>query len=170
VTNRNRCMPKINPLLRTLLHIPIYLYRWKLGWMLGKRFLLLTHTGRRTARRHETVLEVMEYRPAATEFVVMSGFGPTADWFQNIQVGPASVEVGRIRFSAAHRILGEGEAVAVVQQYERRNRFIGTIVRSVLRRLLGWNYTGTDSDRHRLVAQLPLVAFRPTQVMLPGQK
>ena len=27
--------------------------------------------------------------------------------------------------------------------------------------LFGWPYRGSDADRRRLVAQLPLVAFRP---------
>ena len=30
------------------LRAPVYLYRWRLGWLLGKRFVLLTHIGRRT--------------------------------------------------------------------------------------------------------------------------
>jgi hypothetical protein len=35
-------------LFRHLLRAPVYLYRWRLGPLFGKRFLLLTHTGRRT--------------------------------------------------------------------------------------------------------------------------
>jgi hypothetical protein len=41
---------------------PVSLYRLHLGWLLGHRFLLLTHTGRRSGLRRQTVLEVMEYR------------------------------------------------------------------------------------------------------------
>jgi deazaflavin-dependent oxidoreductase (nitroreductase family) len=155
---------KLSPLLRILFHAPIYLYQWKLGWMLDKRFLLLTHIGRRTSKPHQAMLEVIEYRSAGPEFVVMSGFGRSAEWLRNIEVGPAYVEVGTDRFTASHRLLEEDEAVAVVQRYEQRNRFIGAVVRSVLSRLLGWKYGGSASDRHRLVAQLPLLAFRPKQV------
>jgi hypothetical protein len=34
---------------------------WHLEWLFGERSLLLTHTGRRTGLRRQTVLEVVEY-------------------------------------------------------------------------------------------------------------
>ena len=52
--------------------------------MLGHRFLLLIHVGRRTGLRRHTVLEVMEYRREGPEAVVMSAFGRNADWLRNI--------------------------------------------------------------------------------------
>ena len=59
-------------------------------WLLGNRFLLLIHIGRRTRRRRETVLEILEFRKEAPEMVVMSGFGHNANWLRNDQgVGPA---------------------------------------------------------------------------------
>ncbi len=71
--------------LRHLLRAPVYLYRWRLGALFGKRFLLLTHTGRRTGVHHQTVLEVMEYREEGPEAVVMSGFGRNSDWLRDIE-------------------------------------------------------------------------------------
>jgi deazaflavin-dependent oxidoreductase (nitroreductase family) len=153
-------------LLWFLFRIPIYLYRWHLGWhlgwLLGHRFLLLVHTGRRTGLRRETVLEVLEYRKQTSEAVVMSGFGPNSDWLRNIEATPGEeVVVDSRHFVAAHRFLGEQEAVTVMQGYEQRNRWMAPVVRGVLSSLLGWKYQGSDSDRHRLVRQLPLIAFRP---------
>src|SRR5579872_6864271 len=84
---------------------PVSLYRLHLGWLLGRRFLLLTHTGRRTGLRRQTVLEVMEYRSDGPEAVVMSGFGPQANWLRNIQAAPGpEIVIGRHRFIAAHRL------------------------------------------------------------------
>lgn len=104
----------------------------------------------------------MEYRNEGPEAVVMSGFGPHADWLRNIAANPVTeVVIGRQRFAAVYRILGEEEALRVVGGYEQRHRFMAPIVRSVLSRLLGWRYRGSEGDRRRLVAQLPLVAFRP---------
>jgi deazaflavin-dependent oxidoreductase (nitroreductase family) len=144
-----------------LLHAPVYLYRWRLGWLLGRRFLLLTHTGRRTGLRRQTVLEVMDYRKEGPEAVVMSGFGRDADWFRNIEAtSPAEVDIGTQHFNAAHRILSIAEAAEVLRLYEQRNRIMTPIVRKVLSRLLGWRYTGSDEERTRVVEQLPLVAFR----------
>ena len=149
-------------MLRGLFRAPIYLYRWRCGRLLGRRFLLLVHIGRRTGLCRETVLEVIEYRDNGPEVVVMSAFGPKAGWLRNIQATPgAEVVIGSRRFTAAHRILGADEAVRVIAGYEQRNRLVAPIIRAVLSRLLGWRYVGSDLDRRWLVAHLPLVAFRP---------
>ena len=150
------------PVTRRLFRAPVFLYHWRLGWLLGHRFLLLVHIGRRTGRRHETVLEVMEYRASSREAVVMNAFGRDSGWRRNIEAGPgAAVIVGRDRFVAVHRVLDIDEAAAVVARYERRNRFMAPIVRLGLRWLSGCAYDGSDGGRRRLVAQLPLIAFWP---------
>ena len=148
--------------LRCVFQAPVYLYHWNGGWLLGHRFLLLTHIGHRSGRQRETVLEVLEYRADGPELIVMSGFGTGADWFRNIKAAPEpEIHIGRQHFVAVYRILPAHEAALVIKGYERRNRRLAPIVRAVLRRLLGWRYTGTDDDRRRLVAQLPIIAFRP---------
>lgn len=156
-------MPPVpGPLARRLLRAPVWLYEHDAGWLLGERFLLLTHVGRRTGRRYETVLEVVGSDRATGEVVVMAGFGRAANWFRNIQAQPAvEVAVGRRRFRPAHRVLGDDEAAAVLDGYERRNHLIAPVVRRVLSRLVGWHYDGSEAARRRLVAELPLVAFRP---------
>ncbi|MGB7586712.1 MAG: nitroreductase family deazaflavin-dependent oxidoreductase [Terriglobales bacterium] len=141
---------------------PIYFYRWRLGWLFGKRLLLLTHTGRRTGRRRQTVLEIVEYRRDGPEVVVVNGFGPDCDWLRNIEAkGGEEVAVGSQHFLAWHRFLGEEEAIRVIEGYERRNRFMAPIIRAGFTWLLGWPYDGGENDRRRLVSQLPLLAFRP---------
>jgi len=153
---------KRNGPLRWFLHAPVYIYRWHLGSLLGKRFLLLTHIGRHTGLRRQTVLELMEYREKGPEAVVMSGFGPNSDWLRNIQARSGEeVDIGSRHFPATHRFLGDEEAMAVVKSYERRNRLVAPLVRDVLSRLLGWQYSGSEADRRRLIEQLPLIAFRP---------
>jgi deazaflavin-dependent oxidoreductase (nitroreductase family) len=152
----------VNSILRGLLRAPAYLYRLRCGWLFGHRFLLLIQVGRRTGFAHHTVLEILEYRPEGPEVVVMSAFGPKADWLRNIEARPiAEVVVGTRRFTADFRVLGPEEAAQVIAGYERRNRIVALVIRLVLSRLLGWRYHGSDSDRRRLVAQLPLIAFRP---------
>ena len=148
--------------LRYLLRAPVCLYHWKLGRLLGYRFLLLTHTGRYTGRRHETVLEVVQYRKVLREAVVMSGFGRNSDWLLNIQAKPDfEVIIGAHRYKAQYRLLGEEEAVQVFRDYERKNHLIYPVVRYVLSRLLKWQYRGSDADIRNLVSQLPLLAFWP---------
>lgn len=47
-------------LLRLGFRLPIWLYRLNLGWILGERFLLLTHTGRKSGLVRQTVIEVYD--------------------------------------------------------------------------------------------------------------
>ena len=74
-------------LLRFGLHLPTWLYRLHLGWLLGQRFLMLLHTGRTTGRIHCTVVEVVSHEGSLT-FYVVSGWGRKADWYRNIHQQP----------------------------------------------------------------------------------
>ncbi len=149
--------------LRGLLRAPVILYRAHLGWLLGQRFLLLTHTGRRTGREYRTVVEVVDFLPSSGEYVVMSGFGRSADWLRNLMAGGGrQVTVGGRRFVPQVRELGEDEAVSVLADYEHRHRLAALLLAPVLSRLLGWRYTGSEGARRRLARELPLVALRPS--------
>jgi deazaflavin-dependent oxidoreductase (nitroreductase family) len=146
---------------RFIFHLPTHLYDWHAGWLLDHRLLRLTHRGRKSGRRYQTVLEVVGSDSATDEVIVMSGFGPSADWFQNLHVAPAEeIAIGCRRFRPQHRILEETEAIAVLADYERRNRLIAPTVRRGLTWLAGWSYDGSDAARARLVQQLPMVGFR----------
>ncbi len=149
---------------RYFFRAPVYLYRWHLGWLLGHRLLLLTHTGRRSGLRRHTVLEVVDYRKPGPEVVVASAFGQKSDWLQNIEAKPdEEVTIGSQHFAASHRFVGEEEAVRTIERYEYRNRFIAPVVRAGLSWVAGWPYRSRDEDRRRLVRQLPLIAFRPRE-------
>jgi deazaflavin-dependent oxidoreductase (nitroreductase family) len=150
------------PVLRRLLRAPVLLYGAGLGPLLGQRFLMLTHVGRRSGRVYRTVVEVVGRLPHEDAYVVMAGFGHSAGWLRNLQAGGGrEVAVGRRRFRPSVRELGEEEASATLASYERRNRLAAPVVRVVLSRLVGWRYTGTGPERARLVRELPLVALSP---------
>jgi deazaflavin-dependent oxidoreductase (nitroreductase family) len=141
------------------------LYRNGFGWLLGHRFLRLSHTGRRSGRTFHVVLEVVRYDEATGEATVVSGFGQTADWLRNLRAGgPVAVDFGRGARPAAYRVLGLEEAVEVYAAYERRNVLIAPLVRWTLTALLGWRYDGSAGARRRMAAELPLVALRPRRV------
>ena len=48
---------------RWLFRMPIGLYRLRLGWLLGDRFLLLHHTGRKSGLPRQAVVEVVTREP-----------------------------------------------------------------------------------------------------------
>jgi deazaflavin-dependent oxidoreductase (nitroreductase family) len=146
---------------------PRVLYAIHAGRLLGHRFLLLHHRGRRTGRRHATVLEVLSWDGNSREAVVMSGLGRSAQWLRNVlTTGSAEIEIGSERFPARVRELGPAEAAAVLADYERRNRIAAPLVRRMLARLAGFDYDGSELARRRLVSRLPFVAF--TQQRAPG--
>ena len=153
---------RIGPFTGRLLRAPTRLYDWHLGLLLGRRFLRLTHVGRRTGQEHQTMLEVIGKRPSDDEFIVIAGLGRSAQWYRNVSAHEAvEVAVGRQRFRPDHRVLGEDEAIAVLATYEQANRILAPVVRRVLSWLVGWSYDSSEQSRRRLVAELPLVAFRP---------
>jgi deazaflavin-dependent oxidoreductase (nitroreductase family) len=144
------------------LRAPTVLYDWNLGWLLGRRFLRLTHRGRRSGRCYQTMLEVIGEDIDRNELFVMVGLGRSAQWYRNLVAGGAvEVAIGRERFSPAYRELEPVEATAVLGDYERRNRVATPIVRVMLSRLVGWRYDGTPSARQRLVSERPILALRP---------
>jgi deazaflavin-dependent oxidoreductase (nitroreductase family) len=140
------------------LRLPIYLYRLNLGWLLGHRFLLLVHRGRKTGQLHQAVLEVVLYDPTIRESVVVSAWGEEADWYCNLQKCPAiEVRTGRESYEPLQRFLSPEEAHAALADYERRHPWAA--------RILGWLFdqplTGSQRSRRALAESMQLVAFRP---------
>lgn len=155
----------VGPVTRAVFKTPSRLYDAHAGWLLGHRFLRLTHHGRVSGREYRTVLEVVGHLQQTGEYVVVSGLGKSSDWFRNIQATPAvRIEIGRSDFAPVQRVLEPGEAVAVLADYEQSSRLLASIVRVVLSRLLGWRYDSSDEAKARLAAELPFVAFRPRAV------
>lgn len=149
--------------LTRVLAAPTYLYDWDAGWLLGRRFLRLTHEGRRSGRVYRTMLEVVGEDRVVGEVFVMAGLGRSAQWYRNVRAGHAlEIAIGRERFRPSCREPDSAEAANVLAAYERRNRLLAPVLRLVLSRLVGWRYDGSPAGRQRLVAELPLVAFRPT--------
>ncbi|MFL7870015.1 MAG: nitroreductase family deazaflavin-dependent oxidoreductase, partial [Anaerolineales bacterium] len=67
--------------LRFGLRLPIWLYRLRLGWLLGDRFLMLTHTGRKSGLPRHVVIEVVQHDKETDTYYVVSGWGEKSDWY-----------------------------------------------------------------------------------------
>lgn len=97
---------------RALVRAPIWLYRLRLGFLLGHRILLLEHRGRRTGVPRYTVLEVID-RPRPGSYVVAAGFGRRAQWCRNVLADPrVRISVGIHRGVEARAIPLSGPAVS----------------------------------------------------------
>src|SRR5690348_10300525 len=107
--------------LRLAFKLPIALYWLRLGWVVGHRFLRVTHRGRRSGRAYRTVLEVVRYDRASRESVVVAGFAH-ADWLRNIQASPAlEVRTGTDRYTPTQRLLEADERFGVLARFQHEH-------------------------------------------------
>jgi deazaflavin-dependent oxidoreductase (nitroreductase family) len=144
--------------LRVLLRLPILLYRLHLGWLLGHRFLLLTHIGRKSGLPRHTVLEVVRYTRESRVCIVASGWGEKAQWLKNIIARPdVQVTLGRQTYRARAQRMPRGEAAQAFREYARRHPWA---MQHLARLMLGIAYQGLEDDFVRLAVQVPLVELR----------
>ncbi|MBO0840003.1 MAG: nitroreductase family deazaflavin-dependent oxidoreductase [Sciscionella sp.] len=107
--------------LRLVFKAPVWLYRARLGWLLGNRFVYFAHVGRRTGARRETVVEVV--RHDADEITVVSGYGERADWYRNLKAAPPlEVRLGSHRYlHPDRRFLTDEQAINALADYANRH-------------------------------------------------
>ena len=133
------------------------LWRYRLGWLAGHSLLVLTHVGRRTGRRHRTVLYVQRSDRQTHEATVVSVWGES-QWLRNIRADPAvCVEIGLQRYVPAQRFLSTDEIFAIEKRFRRRHR----IVAWGQAKLMGWPWPATDEQLLALSGHLRGVAFVP---------
>jgi deazaflavin-dependent oxidoreductase (nitroreductase family) len=80
-------MPYPKGLLKLLLKtpIPILLYRLGMGVWVGRLFMLMTTTGRKSGQPRHTAIEFHEFEGKPT---VRSGWGTKTDWYRNLETNP----------------------------------------------------------------------------------
>jgi deazaflavin-dependent oxidoreductase (nitroreductase family) len=150
--------PAPTGLLRLLLRAPLTLYRLRLGWLLGKRFLRLDHTGRKSGIERSTVLEVIRYDPASDACVIASGWGQS-QWYRNIMADPAvKFTVGARRHKARAMRLSTDEAEAELRDYGRRHPLA---LRKLAKMMLGQPFSGDKREFHELASRLPMFRLVP---------
>jgi deazaflavin-dependent oxidoreductase (nitroreductase family) len=145
--------------LRLGLRLPIWLYRARLGWLLGDRFLMLTHTGRKSGLPRQTVIEVVQHDKGTDTYYVVSGWGEKSDWYQNIRKSPSvTVHVGGREFRAQAEFIGLEKAVGLIEAYACDHP---AAFRELTGLFLGERrQPGSDAPR-RIAEKMPMVAFRP---------
>lgn len=150
---------------RLLVRLPIWLYRAHLGWLLGNRFLQLTHTGRKSGLPRKNVLEVLQYEKASGTYYVLAAWGEKSDWVLNVTKTPnVVIAAGRRRFEARASRLAPEDAERCVLDYAKKHP---TAIR-VIPRLLGYRVDGTDEDFRALARLGVVIAFRPVPPASPG--
>lgn len=145
-------------LARLAVRLPIWLYRLGLGWLLGDRFLMLTHIGRKSGQPRQTVLEVLRHDRASDTYIVASGWGERADWLRNIKRRPnVLVQSGGRRLEAIAERLSPEAAADELLSYARRYPHA---FRAISKLLSGQELDGSAESCRLLAAAAPLVALR----------
>jgi len=143
-------------LARLAFRAPIWFYRARLGWLLGGRFLMLTHTGRVSGKQRYTVLEVVKHEAETHTYYVVSGYGEKADWYQNVMANPqVRIQVGNQHYQAHAERLSPDQGAEIIQDYGQRHP-------SALRQLagfMGYRIENTEDDQRALGRILPVIAL-----------
>jgi deazaflavin-dependent oxidoreductase (nitroreductase family) len=146
---------KPSGLFKHILHAPVWLFRARLGFLFGKRIVMLDHLGRRSGRLRQTPLEVVHRSGDA--YVLCSGTGPSADWYRNLKNNPAAgLWVGSRHHEVEQRFLDDSEAATVLAGYETAHPKAA----ARLMNLIGLSHDGTHAGRTELVAEIPMVELR----------
>lgn len=148
---------------RLLFRAPIYLYRIGLGWLLGERFLLLNHVGRKSGLARQAVLEVVATDPATDTYYVASGWGRASHWFKNVQANPeVTIKVGRRELAARAEILDREQSGEMMVDYARRNPRAA----QALSRMVGLAVDGSEEEFREIGGEhIPFVALHRESVL-----
>jgi deazaflavin-dependent oxidoreductase (nitroreductase family) len=141
-----------------LMRLPQPLYHRGWGRLLGHTFLQITHEGRKTGKRRDTVAMALTYDHRTGETVVFSAWGPNTEWMRNLRAHPAlQIQIGRESYVPEQRFLSEDEAVAVATEFRNHHPWRLRLFAAIL----GWGDLSSESTVRELVRGRPFVAFRP---------
>ncbi|RPI87959.1 MAG: nitroreductase family deazaflavin-dependent oxidoreductase [Chloroflexi bacterium] len=137
--------------------LPLVLYRLRLGWLFGHRFLLLTHVGRKSGKVRSTILAVLSYDAQTREIKAVSAWN-ASEWYKNIKTAPAlEVETGFTRYAPSQRDLTAEEIAQLFVDYRKNHPIFIRIVC----RIPGWKWDSSYAEFLELARTLRGVAFRP---------
>jgi deazaflavin-dependent oxidoreductase (nitroreductase family) len=142
-----------------MLKLPLLLYRAGLGRLLGHRFMLLAHVGRRSGKVRHTVLAVLHFDPKTRKIMTISAWS-ASDWYKNILALPAlQVETGSARYVPNYHSLSPEEIAALFEDYRSQHPIFSRIVC----RIPGWKWDSSHEELLELAKTLRGVAFEPKE-------
>lgn len=155
--------------LKFFFKVPVWMYKIGFGgferWF-GAQWMLITHIGRKSGKRYDSMVDVMDYDKATDTYYIEAAYGTRADWYRNIQANPIfKVKVGRRKFEArAEALSTEGSADMLVKFYREKPAY----TRSVMA-MVGMKFNG-EEDLRAMASKLMLLAVHPekSEIKSPG--
>jgi deazaflavin-dependent oxidoreductase (nitroreductase family) len=143
---------------RLAYRLPVWLYRARLGCLLGHRFVLINHTGRTSGRLRQVVVEVAALERYSGAVTVVSGFGPGSDWYHNLLAhAEASIQLGGRTIAVRAVPVPPDQAAEVMADYARRHPRAAR----ALARFMGFAVDGSDADCRAVGRRLPVLRLEP---------
>ena len=134
---------------------PLHFYRLNLGWLLGGRFLLLIHTGRKSGLERRTVVEVVRYDANRDAYTIAAAWGERSDWYRNIVKNrQVRIQVGRRHTAATAFVLQPEEAIRELNEYAQAHPFA---YRVLFKMLLGFDGANRMEELQQAAQEIPLV-------------
>lgn len=161
---------KAPALMIPFMKLPLILYRLNLGWLLGRRFMCLTHVGRKSGKVYHTVLAALRIDENTREIYAVSPWSES-NWFRNIQAapalevetagrsGPGEIGHGRICYTPVQRSLTPEEIAAALIDFSSRYPIFSRMVALIP----GWKIGTTYNEFLALARTLRGVAFLPKE-------
>lgn len=149
---------EVKGILKLFFKAPVYLYRWGLGFLLGKRFIYFTHIGHKSGKTRDSVIEVIYRDKEADLYYAVAAYGSKAHWLQNIRKnGQVQAQTGTRKFSATAAELNQADGFRMLSQYaEKHPRLFKELMK-----LVGYQIEGTPKEIEALAQLMPVVIFTP---------
>jgi deazaflavin-dependent oxidoreductase (nitroreductase family) len=142
---------------RWFLRAPIWMYRLGLGGLLGKKFILLNHTGRKSGLPRQAVLEVVIYDRETNIIYINAGFGTRSQWYQNLLAQPeTSIQIGWRKMEIRARQLSPQEGGELFLKFIKTAPFAERYPKA-----LGYEVDGTDEDYRAMGEMMIFLALEP---------
>lgn len=142
---------------RWFFRAPIWLFRSGLGGLLGNKFLLLNHIGRKSGLPRQAVLEVVIHEKETNTYYVNAGFGPRTQWLRNLKAQPdVSIQVGWHKWDVRAEVLSPEGGGEVFRRFCDGNKYAPTYARA-----LGFEVDGTLEDYYQMGTMMIFVALKP---------
>ena len=135
--------------LQVLYRAPVHLYRWGMGGLFGKRFVLFHHVGRKSGKQYQTVVEVVEIEKETGNVIIVAGYGERTQWYQNLkQMQNTTIQQGNQKYPVSIEMISpETGADIMARYYQRYGKTTGALFS-----ILGYEWDGTELGA-RQVAQ-----------------
>lgn len=152
--------------LKRLLHLPVALDERGWGRLLGQRFIIIDHVGRRSGRPYRTPVEVVARDPKGPAWTVIAAWRERPDWLANIEARPASAVTvaGRRHEAPRQRRLDVDESLDVLAAYAVAH----PLALRGLAAVFGWPDLRRPGGLRALAEEYALLEFRPARPSPPA--